>query len=149
MIKSFKLIVFLLIMSFIACQSKPKNPDHIMQDAYKDHVIAGYEKTIPMLEEIRELKKKLNQLVGNTELVREENKQEIEETIELLEKMDKSINRWKASFSDPAKYRDIYSHKDIMDYLEKESSKIQSAQDHMGASIDQANNLLVKYNKAQ
>lgn len=113
---------------FQACQSPKAKEEELAKE-----VLALHDEVMPKMQDImrlkKELKKKLNQVdsSSNEALL-------INDLISGLEKADKDMMDWMHTYNGG---QDLYTHEEVMAYLNAEKSKMQVIKEETWAAIEE------------
>jgi hypothetical protein len=100
--------------------------------ALYNQVMDIHDEVMPSMEELYRLKKDLEEKVKNSPDLLENKKQEMEETILLLDSASKSMMVWMREFNP-----EDYEKEALRDYLEEELKRVQTVKDVMLKALDE------------
>lgn len=100
--------------------------------ALYNQVMDIHDEVMPSMEELYRLKKDLEEKVKNSPDLVENKKQEMEETILLLDSASKSMMVWMREFNP-----EDYEKEALRDYLEEELKRVQTVKDVMLKALDE------------
>ncbi len=122
-----KTIALLILLSFTLtyCQ---EDPNKILYNKVMDI----HDEVMPSMDELYRLKKDLEEKIKNSPDLVEDKKQQMEQTVLLLDSASKSMMSWMREFSP-----EEYEKQAQRDYLEKELKRVQTVKDVMLKALDE------------
>lgn len=122
-----KTIALLTLLSFTLtyCQ---EDPNKILYNKVMDI----HDEVMPSMDELYRLKKDLEEKIKNSPDLVEDKKQQMEQTVLLLDSASKSMMSWMREFSP-----EEYEKEAQRDYLEKELKRVQTVKDVMLKALDE------------
>ncbi|MBS1682041.1 MAG: hypothetical protein JST48_10030 [Bacteroidetes bacterium] len=140
-------ILFLSLLSILSC-SKPKNneaqeastTDNPNQALY-DRVMDIHNEVMPLMDEIYNLKNKLNEKMGRASVISESKKKELQQIIIELDSADRSMMNWMHKFNP---LPGSANQEAARTYLEDEMEKIKQVKELMNSSIQKAKDEVAK-----
>lgn len=138
--KKFTVFLFLPLLLLAACVSPKQKEENLAKE-----VMAIHDEVMPRMGEIssyrRELKQKLKaqefQFSAETRIEREK----MERLVMKLDSADKGMMDWMHNYNGG---KDLYSHREIMDYLDAEKKKISEVKTYMESTLDETKKYLGK-----
>lgn len=124
------LIIFAsLIILFTSCS--PKNTEEDTNKVLYNQVMDVHDEVMPSMDELYKLKKQLTEKIENSPDLVEEKRQEIEQTIILIDSASKGMMRWMREFK-PEEYKEV----ELTKYLESEMKRVQTVKETMQDALD-------------
>ncbi|MBX2967316.1 MAG: hypothetical protein KF845_14315 [Cyclobacteriaceae bacterium] len=127
-----KTIALLTLLTFTLTYCGQKKTEEDPNKALYNEVMDIHDEVMPGMEELFRLKKKLEQEISNSPDLVEGKKQELEQTILLLDSASKSMMVWMREFSP-----EDYEKEKQRDYLESELKRVNTVKDVMLEALEQ------------
>jgi len=133
--------LFLLpLLLFTACMSPKQKEENLAKE-----VMAIHDEVMPRMGEIssyrRELKQKLQAQEFQFSAETRQERLAMERLVTKLDSADKGMMDWMHNYNGG---QDLYTHKEIMEYLEGEKKKISDVKVYMEATLDETKKYLGK-----
>ena len=127
-----KKLLFLLtpfILLTTSCGQKKTEED--ANKVLYNQVMDIHDEVMPSMDELYRLKKQLTEKIENSPDLVEEKRQEIEQTILLIDSASKSMMRWMREFKP-----EDYKEGELAKYLESELKQVQTVKDAMMDALE-------------
>ncbi|MBX2956418.1 MAG: hypothetical protein KF846_09690 [Cyclobacteriaceae bacterium] len=118
-----------LIILFTSCS--PKKTEEDTNKVLYNQVMDIHDEVMPSMDELYKLKKQLTEKIENSPDLVEEKRQEIEQTILLIDSASKGMMRWMREFK-PEEYKEV----ELTKYLESEMKRVQTVKETMQDALD-------------
>ena len=118
-----------------SCQS-----DKAKEEKLATEVLALHDEVMPKMQDIMKMKKELNKVKNGLDSNSVEIKN-IHQMLSALEKADKDMMDWMHAYNGG---QGLYTHEEIMGYLQKEKEKMQQIKDETWKALDDAHIYLEK-----
>ncbi len=126
--------LLILLTSFIifitSCGQKKAEED--ANKILYNQVMDIHDEVMPSMDELYRLKKQLTEKIENSPDLVEEKRQEIEQTILVIDSASKSMMRWMREFR-PEEYKEV----ELTKYLESEMKRVQTVKEIMQDALVQ------------
>jgi hypothetical protein len=122
--QSFALVFAALLISFTGCSPKQKEEDQ--NKSLYNQVMDIHDEVMPSMGELNRLKRELKEKIENSPNLVDEKKQEVEETILLIDSASKSMMVWMREFSP-----EDYAEGELTEYLKSEMKRVQQVKETM------------------
>lgn len=137
----FSIFILFSIAIIIGCSSSPSEKEsgedqQAQYDSLFDQVMAVHDEVMPKMEEIHDLKKRIEK---ELEIVEGDSEMVLKTAHKELSEADKGMRDWMRNFRKPA---DDLSMEEKMNYLRQEKETISKVSEDMLSSIENANNAL-------
>lgn len=127
-----KTIALLTLIVFTLTYCGQKKTEEDPNKVLYNEVMDIHDEVMPSMDELHRLKKDLEEKIKNSPDLVEDKKQEMEQTVLLLDSAGKSMMSWMREFSP-----EEYEKEAQRDYLEKELKRVQTVKDVMLKALDE------------
>ncbi|WKZ58979.1 MAG: hypothetical protein QY309_14025 [Cyclobacteriaceae bacterium] len=127
-----KTIALLTLLSFTLTYCGQKKAEEDPNKVLYNEVMDIHDEVMPSMDELYRLKKDLEEKIKNSPDLVEDKKQQMEQTVLLLDSASKSMMSWMREFSP-----EEYEKEAQRDYLEKELKRVQTVKDVMLKALDE------------
>ncbi len=123
--------------------SNTQNHSHqvLAEQQLWEKIMAVHDEAMPKMADISRTKRRLKPHIKRSDL-NEAQRQEIQETIELLESAEEAMNSWMNGLKMLPDLRKMFTHEQIMDYLNTELNNIKTVRTLMYDALEKGQRLL-------
>ncbi len=126
-----KLLILFTPLVILATSCGQKKTEEDANKVMYNQVMDIHDEVMPSMDELYRLKKQLTEKIENSPDLVEEKRQEIEQTILLIDSASKSMMRWMREFKP-----EDYKEGELAKYLESELKQVQSVKDAMMDALE-------------
>jgi len=126
-----KLLILFTPLIVLATSCGQKKTEEDANKVLYNHVMDIHDEVMPSMDELYRLKKQLSEKIENSPDLVEEKRQEIEQTILLIDSASKSMMRWMRQFKP-----EDYKEGELAKYLESELKQVQTVKDAMMDALE-------------
>lgn len=127
-----KTIALLTLLAFTLTYCGQKKAEEDPNKVLYNEVMDIHDEVMPSMDELHRLKKDLEEKIKNSPELIEDKKQQMEQTVLLLDSASKSMMSWMREFNP-----EEYEKEAQRDYLEKELKRVQTVKDVMLKALDE------------
>jgi hypothetical protein len=127
-----KTIALLTLLAFTFTYCGQKKAEEDPNKVLYNQVMDIHDEVMPSMDELYRLKKDLEEKIKNSPDLVADKKQQMEQTVLLLDSASKSMMSWMREFSP-----EEYEKEAQRDYLEKELKRVQTVKDVMLKALDE------------
>lgn len=127
--KKLAILLTPILILITACGQKKTEED--ANKVLYNQVMDIHDEVMPSIDELHRLKKQLTEKIENSPDLVEEKRQEIEQTILLIDSATKGMMRWMREFK-PEEYKEG----ELTKYLESEMKRVQTVKEAMQDALD-------------
>ncbi|MBX2946478.1 MAG: hypothetical protein KF725_11655 [Cyclobacteriaceae bacterium] len=127
-----KLLILVASLFILSTSCSPKKTEEDTNKVLYNQVMDIHDEVMPSMDELYKLKKQLTEKIENSPDLVEEKRQEIEQTILLIDSASKGMMRWMREFK-PEEYKEV----ELTKYLESEMKRVQTVKETMQDALVQ------------
>lgn len=126
-----KLLILFAPIIILATSCSQKKAEEDTNKVLYNQVMDIHDEVMPSMDELYRLKKQLSEKIENSPELVDEKRQEIEQTILLIDSASKGMMRWMHEFK-PEEYKEVA----LTQYLESEMKRVQTVKETMQDALD-------------